>query len=76
VVQKDSSIYLSDLMFSCLAQPNSLISFGEFNEYKLNNTKNYLTIDLMMNLPVDKELTINILTSQIIKFHSIMAVVS
>jgi hypothetical protein len=57
VIQKDSSIYLSGFnVFTCLDWPNSIISFGELNEYKLKEYKDYLAIDLMMNLPVDKEL--------------------
>jgi len=57
VLQKDSSIYLSGFnVFSCLNRPNSIISFGELHEYKLKKYKNYFTIDLMMNLPVDEEL--------------------
>jgi hypothetical protein len=57
VQQKDSSIYLSGFnVFTCLDQPISIVSFGELNEYKLRAYKDYLTIDLMMNLPVDREL--------------------
>jgi hypothetical protein len=58
VLQKDSSIYLSGFnVFSCTDKPTSIIYFGELNAYKLRPYKNYLTIDLITNLPVGKDLS-------------------
>ena len=57
-LQKDSTIYLSGFnVFSCIDTPISIMSFGEVNNYKLRMYKNYLTIDLIMYLPVGRNLT-------------------
>ena len=58
VFQKDSSVYLSGFnVFSCTDKPTSIIYFGELNAYKLRPYKNYLIIDLILNLPIGKDLS-------------------
>lgn len=57
VFQKDSSVYLSGFnIFTCIDNFVPLASYGEINEYKLKSYRDHLTLDLMMNIPVDKEL--------------------
>ena len=57
ILQKDSSIYLSGFnLFTCTDSTRPLISFGETQIFKLKRYFDYLTLDLMMNLPIDKGL--------------------
>lgn len=57
VLQKDSSIFMSGFnIFTCTDSIRPLISFGEVQIFKLKQHKDYLTLDLMMNLPIDKGL--------------------
>jgi hypothetical protein len=56
-LQKDSSIYMSGFnAFTCTDSIRPLISFGEVKIFKIKRYNDYLTLDLMMNLPVDKGL--------------------
>jgi hypothetical protein len=66
VKQSDSSIYLCGFnVFSCSDSVQPLLSFGELKEFKLSLIDNSPSLDLIMNLPVDKEL--NFIYSPVIR---------
>ena len=57
ILQKDSSIYLCGFeVFLYKDTVHPLIRFGEIKIFKLKEYKDYLTLDLMMNLPIVKDL--------------------
>jgi hypothetical protein len=67
IKQNDSSIYLCGFnIFICSDSVQPLLSFGELKVFKLSWLDNSPSLDLIMNLPTDKEL--NFIYSPVIRY--------